>query len=371
MMHFTTMELLFAVCLIVQLSYLLLMYSRLSLRTTKISVDSSNDPVSVLVCARNEAQNLIDLLPRLLSQDYPSYEVVVVNDRSTDNSQEIIEDFMSNHSNLRVVQVKEDYSTILGKKNAVIQGIDAASHEKLVFTDADCVPVSNQWIKGIVNGYSKNTEIVIGASPYSHKTGWLNKMVRSEAAIIAIQYLSFAIAKMPYMAVGRNLSYLKSTFLKNGGFEGHEHIASGDDDLFVNKVANKNNVSVVFDEQTITTSKPVESLNEWWVQKRRHFTTYGRYHLMHKVLLIMFPATYFGSVIFASFLVFQQDLIFFVLIGLMSRYLVQIVIFIHPYRVMRCLDLIWLAPIFELLLMILHPIVLISNECVKPTKWRS
>ncbi len=226
-------------CLLVQLYFSLFVHLKLARIKVEEIPEKASEPISVIICARNEAKNLLQNLPLILEQNYPDFEVVVVNDRSWDGTKEVLDDFAKNYNNLKIVTVGEGAKFIAGKKFAATMGIKAAAHNWLVFTDADCYPASNNWLMDMQPPDDDAKEIVLGYSPYLKKDGLLNALIRFETFFTAVNYLSFALKGMPYMGVGRNMAYKKSLFFENKGFAAHMHIPSGDDDLFVNANANK------------------------------------------------------------------------------------------------------------------------------------
>jgi poly-beta-1,6-N-acetyl-D-glucosamine synthase len=183
-------------------------------------------PVSVIICARNEAENLATFLPSVLEQDYPEYEVIVVNDCSDDNTYIVLGDLLSRYPNLRVSNVNKDPQFTHSKKFAQFIGIKAAHHELLLFTDADCKPVSNKWIATMISNFTPKTSFVLGYGGYVATKGLLNTYVRYDTLTIALQYTGMALRGIPYMGVGRNLAYRKSLFFESRGFSDHYHIAS-------------------------------------------------------------------------------------------------------------------------------------------------
>ena len=226
---------LFLISWIVQMCYHWGLFSRLAFH--KKDNDSVNyEPVSVIVCARDAYEYLLDLIPNILSQDYPDFELVIVNDCSQDNTEEYLKDLARFNPKINLVNLTQSLNFFQGKKFPLSMGIKSAKHDLLILTDADCLPNSDQWIKEMVATYRKDTEIVVGYGPYFERKGLLNKLIRFDTLYIAMQYMSLALAKKPYMGVGRNLSYRKSTFMKNKGFTSHYNIPSGDDDLFISQV---------------------------------------------------------------------------------------------------------------------------------------
>jgi glycosyltransferase involved in cell wall biosynthesis len=278
------------VALLIQLFYYLVIYSRLILYKKKETV-SDLQPVSVIMCARNEADNLEIYLPLILSQDYPDYEVIVVNDCSTDNTEDILKKYSEQYSNLRTSTIKEDKKFTHGKKLAVTIGIKAAKHERLIFTDGDCKPDSNKWLSLMSSNFSDKVAIVLGYGGYFTQPGFLNKYIRYDTLCIALQYFSMALFGVPYMGVGRNMAYKRSLFYSGSGFSRHFHLASGDDDLFVNENANKNNTAIEVDLESHTRTAPKESFDKWTFQKKRHYSTNRLYKSSHKLILSLEPAS--------------------------------------------------------------------------------
>ena len=218
----------------------------------------------MIICARDEDENLARNLPGVLVQNYPStYEVVAVNDNSVDDSKYILQELKKTFKSLNVVELTQEAKLISGKKYPLSIGIREAKHEVLLLTDADCVPASEYWIEKMQDGYDENIEIVLGMELIIKATGMLNKLIRFETFHTALQYLSYALAGMPYMGVGRNLSYKKDIFFRNKGFSSINHIPSGDDDLFINKVATKKNTAVVIDPEAVTRSIPKTTWSSW------------------------------------------------------------------------------------------------------------
>jgi len=248
-------------------------------------------PVSVIICARDEAENLTRFLPSVLEQDYPDYEVVVVNDCSEDSSREILEDFQLKYPHLKVSTINKDPKFTHNKKLAQFIGIKAAKNEILLFTDADCRPESNKWLEGMTMHFNEKISFVLGYGGFLNENGFLNKYIRYDSITIAMQYLAMAIRGIPYMGVGRNLAYRRSVFFANKGYGPYNHIISGDDDLFVNANATGANTTIEFNLNTHTRSIPCTNFDQWLAQKRRHLTTAHYYKLRDKTLLIAEPVS--------------------------------------------------------------------------------
>lgn len=268
--------------------------ARLSAPIPEAELSENTPPfVSVIICARNEAENLQKNLHHFLNQKYRSFEVVVVNDNSTDCTRNVVLDRLAKWSNLRLVEIAQD--TPPGKKAALTKGIEAARGNSILLSDADCRPSTDRWIATMQGALDANTilQIGLGFSPYDRQKGFLNLFIRYETAYAAAQYFSSALRGMPYMGVGRNLIYNRSLFERAAGFRRHEHIASGDDDLFVNATATRENTTVILDEKSFVYSLPEKNWSDYYRQKKRHLSTARSYRLLHKALLGALSASHF------------------------------------------------------------------------------
>ena len=256
--------------------------------------DNQLPKVSVIVCARNEENNLRDYLHTLLNQDYPYYEVIVVNDGSEDNTQWVLEQYAMQYNHLYITFVPREARVISSKKLALTIGIKAAHYEHLLLTDADCRPESRLWIRDMMSAFvqgGEHTEVVLGYGAYFENKTVLSSLINYDTLFIALQYLGMAAARHPYMGVGRNLAYRKDTFFNNDGFRGLLNERSGDDDLFVNKVTNRHNTAIMCSRDSITWSPPKNSWQDWLHQKRRHLSVSHHYKLGSKIRLGMEPMT--------------------------------------------------------------------------------
>jgi glycosyltransferase involved in cell wall biosynthesis len=284
----------FAAAAFIQVFYYVWFFRRIAFFKPKQKTKTQQHPVSVIICARDEDENLARNLPGVLVQNYPSsYEVVTVNDNSVDDSKYILQELKKTFKSLNVIELTQEAKLITGKKYPLSIGIKESKHEVLLLTDADCVPASEFWIQKMQDAYDDNIEIVLGYGAYHKRAGILNKLIRFETFHTALQYLSYALAGVPYMGVGRNLSYKKGLFFRNKGFSSINHIPSGDDDLFINKVATKQNTAVIIDPEAITRSIPKKTWKEWRKQKSRHYTTAKFYKPKHKFLLGLYLMTQF------------------------------------------------------------------------------
>ncbi len=277
----------FALTWTIQMSYFWGLFSRLAFfKKDKYDNETPNyEPVSVIVCAKDAYEYLLDLIPRILSQDYPDFELVIVNDCSTDETTDYLKELSDRRPDINVVSLTQNLNFFQGKKFPLSMGIKSAKHDLLLLTDADCLPENDQWIKGMVGAYRHDTGVVLGYGPYFARKGLLNKLIRFDTLYTAIQYLSMALAKMPYMGVGRNLSYHRGLFYKNKGFTSHYTIPSGDDDIFISQVANKDNTRIFIDPGCRVESEPKRTFSGWIHQKRRHYSTANMYKRSTNIIL--------------------------------------------------------------------------------------
>ena len=360
----------FIVVVSIQLFFYAYVFSKV--KQKKDSNPSSNKPpVSVVVCAKNEAENLNIFLPYILDQDYPNFELVLINDGSTDTTLKVMERFKANHSNIKIVNVKSIETFWGNKKYALTLGIKSATHNHLLFTDADCKPASNQWISEMIGCFSKDYQIVLGYGGYAKvKKSFLNKLIRFETLMTATQYFSYSKLGQPYMGVGRNLAYTKDLFFEARGFMDHMNIKSGDDDLFVNQIATAQNTVSCLSRNSFTESLPKKSFSEWMVQKRRHVTTAKHYKPKHKAMLSLFFVSQFLFLILSIALL--STLFYWeIVVGLIGlRYLTLFISLSLAAKKLEEKDLIPFFPFLEIFLIVTQFSIFIKNLISKPTHWK-
>ena len=282
--------------LLVQLWYWVRYFRPLARRPLEAPADAPGpdaEPVSIILCARNELDNLRELVPLLLSQHYPAgFELVLINDRSHDDTELYAQQLAQYYpGRFRLVTVSHTPAGFAPKKYALTLGIKAARHQRLLFTDADCRPASPDWLRLMQRGFAQKggADLVLGFSGYAERPGLLNKLIRYETLLTAAQYLGLAWAGKPYMGVGRNLAYTRATFQSTKGFASHMRRLSGDDDLLVqDAVALGARAAVVADPASHTTSQPAATWAGWWHQKRRHLSAGSRYRAADRLRLAIF-----------------------------------------------------------------------------------
>lgn len=361
----------FTVIFCIQFIYYVFIFGFFSFSQKKPFENNFNLPVSVIICAKNEAKNLTKNLPLFLNQNYKNFELVLINDRSNDRTLKVMELFKKESSvPVKIVDVAVNEQFWGSKKYALTLGIKAASHEHLLFTDADCIPVSKSWITEMTGNFSKEHQIVLGYGAYQKiAKSWLNKLIRFESLLTAVQYFGYAKIGIPYMGVGRNLAYTKSTFFKINGFINHMKIKSGDDDLFINEVATKENTAISSAQNSFTESVPKTIFKDWIQQKRRHISTASLYKPLHKFLLGLFFSSqllfWILTIILLGFLYNWQ-----LVAGLVfTRFLFLYLVIGYSAKKLNERDLIPFIPFFEIFLLLIQMFIFIKNMRSKPTHW--
>lgn len=364
-----TLLALFLLFSLFNLIYFLAFFSFANAR--KPNIHKVDFPISVIICAKNEAENLRNFLPLILEQNYPDFEVVVINDASTDDTLEVIEDFQKIDGRVQIVNVQNNEAFWANKKYALTLGIKKAKNKHLLLTDADCAPQSKNWIQSMAGHFSQEKSIILGYGGYfKHKNSLLNKLIRFETLLTAIQYYSYARMGSPYMGVGRNLAYTSDEFYARKGFASHLHLRSGDDDLFINEAATSTNTAISFDNESITRSVPKKTFKEWFQQKRRHTSIAGHYKTQHKLLLGLF---YSARLIFWFLLCVLLILQIYPVIVFSTLGLILITEFVVYYKSARKLgetDVVWLFPFLEVFLIFSQLSIFIANLFSKPKHWK-
>ena len=321
--------------LIIQLGFYFIPYTAILRRTRKIKKGNvphniEQPPVSIIICARNEGENLRRFLPLVLEQDYLNYEVIIVNDGSCDDTEDIIKELQKVYQNLYITNIPQETRIISHKKLAITVGVKAAKNEILLFTDADCRPLTPNWITTMVRNFDEQTEFVIGHGNYYREKGFVSKMVSYDTLTIAMQYMGFALLGHPYMGVGRNMAYRKSTFFRLKGFAGFLHIASGDDDLLINAFGKKHNTRIEPSCEAETLSLPKTTFRDWYYQKLRHLSTVDVYKSGSKLWVGLEPFSrglFYLTTLLLIILGYNNPILLAITIGsFLFRFLVQLII---------------------------------------------
>ena len=273
------------ILIVIRLSYWLFFFTKLAKYKP---VHSNNDvSVSIIVCVKNNIEGIKNLLPKLLKQNYSNYEVILIDDFSTDGLQEYVQSI--GESNLIYHKCSRD---LPGKKQALSEGIHKANNDWILSTDSDCMPSSLNWIKEMTSTIKEKTEIVLGYGPLNTDNSLSSLLSKYETGYIAMQYLSYSLLGKSYMGVGRNLLFNKSSFLNANPYQDNKDIASGDDDFLVNKIAKKDNVEICIHPNAFCYSNPPSNFGKYFNQKTRHISTASYFQNGVKQMLGIFAVTH-------------------------------------------------------------------------------
>lgn len=358
------------VTIIIQIIYYLFIFGSFSFgKNTKNN--SNKIPISVIICAKNEAANIKEYFPLLINQNYPEFEVVLIDDASSDDTLDLFEEYEKQHTNVKVVKVENNETFWGNKKYALTLGIKASKHEHLLFIDADCKPNSNEWISIMISNFTKEKTIVLGYGAYNKiENSFLNKLIRFETLMTAVQYFSWAKTGSPYMGVGRNLAYKKEEFYNVNGFIDHMKIRSGDDDLFINQASTKTNTAICFDAKSFTYSEPKTTFKDWINQKRRHISTAKNYKSFDKLQLGLFYTSQLLFIILSVLLLAFQVQLILVIALITLRYLIAWISLGYSAAKLREKDVMYWFPIIEIILVFTQINLFFVNLFSKPKHWK-
>ncbi|MFM9826575.1 glycosyltransferase [Flavobacterium sp.] len=354
----------------IQLFYYLVVFGKFSFAKAQKSTPKKIG-ISVIVCAKNEADNVIAFIPLLAEQEYPNFEIILIDDASSDHTLEIFEGFEKQYPNIRLVKVENNEAFWGNKKYALTLGIKASKKDYLLFTDADCYPNSKDWITQMSSQFTMNKTIVLGYGAHEKIAGsFLNKIIRFETMLTAIQYFSWSKMGYPYMGVGRNLAYKKEEFFNVRGFIDHIKIRSGDDDLFINQVATNKNTTICYAPESFTYSKPKTTFKDWFNQKRRHLTTSEFYKPLDKIRLTVFYVSQLFFVLLAIILLAFQYQWIAVASIIVFRYLFSWITLGFASGKLKEKDVMFWFPIIEIVVIFTQFNIFITNIFSKPVHWK-
>lgn len=253
----------------IQLFYQLVVFSKFAFMKDDHQ-KHSYPPVSVIICVKNEAEWLEKNLKAFLNQSYPTFEIVLVDDASADNSVDVMEAFAEKHTNIKIVKVDNVEAFWGNRKFALTLGIKAAKYEHLLFTSIQCQPKSNEWIASMSAQFSKEKTIVIGHSNFEKiKNSPLNTFYRFEKVLNSISTFGWTKFGWTYQGDGKNLAYSRSEFFKTRGFTDHMKIRLGEDILFINQATDSKNTTIAFESDSNIILPNPKRFSVWFNEKRR------------------------------------------------------------------------------------------------------
>ncbi len=339
----------------------------------KVSYSMDKPPVSVIIAAKDEEDNLRKFLVQILEQDYPEFEVIVINDASEDGTEDVCKALKEKYPYLHTTFVPKGTKNISTKKLAITLGVKAAKYDLLLFTDADCYPQSNLWIDKMVRNFTPQTDFVLGYGAYEEEKTMLNHLITYDTLFINLQYMGMAFAGKPYMGVGRNLAYRKSVFFREKGFSSSLNLLSGDDDLMVNKASCGENTRAEISSESITWSVPKKTFKNWYYQKIRHLSSSAYYKKSTKLNIGIEPVCRGAFYLFFVLIMFLGSLnvVLAALALFLLRYIMQFVIVNRSSKLFLGRTYVGSLLLFDIFLPLLSLYVLLTGKSRKKNmKWR-
>ncbi|CAM4020977.1 glycosyltransferase [Flavobacterium antarcticum] len=369
-MILTVLFWIFVAVVAIQFLYYIVVFGKFSFVKAKKN-NLKKIPISVIVCAKNEAENVTKFIPLLIQQNYPDFEIILIDDASSDATLDIFEAYEKEHANVKLVKVVNNEAFWGNKKFALTLGIKAATKEYLLFTDADCYPTSPNWIAEMSSHFTMQKTIVLGYGAYEKiPKSFINKIIRFETVLTAVQYFSWARIGKPYMGIGRNMAYKKEEFFNVNGFIDHMKIRSGDDDLFINQAATRKNTTVCYTSDSFTYSEPKTTYKEWFTQKRRHVSTATFYKSFDKMQLGLFFLTQLLTFILPIILLAFQFQWIAVVSLVAFRYLFSWISLGFGAGKLNEKDVMFWYPIIEIVLIFTQLNMFVTNLFSKPAHWK-
>lgn len=325
-----TQSIVFTIAMVLSLIFLSLYYGMIHFRVGRWHRKNNSSgqpsvasdklpPVSVVLTARNDAAWLKENLVYLLEQDYPNFEVVVVDYLSHDDTQFVLKLLKDYYPHLKVVPFKEDVNLFQGKKYPLSIGIKSAKNDILLLADPDCTPKNMQWLRGMVKGYAnKGTQIVLGFCGLKRTKTLLGVMQQYDNLSYSSHYLGSALMGHPYTGSGRNLSYRRSFFFKQGAFIRHYSVAGGSDDLFVYQNATGDNTAVCIDSDACLSTEPKKTFGQWHRQRLDRVSTRNWHSISSRLLEDLLPLFNIAFYTMAVMLLINGTLPWMVVAGLVA-----------------------------------------------------
>ncbi|CAM1358629.1 Glycosyl transferase family 2 [Tenacibaculum sediminilitoris] len=368
-MIFTILFYTFVVVTAIQVLYYLF-FLTFAYGQNKIKINTDvNIPVSVIVYVKNNADVLIDSIQNLTKQKYSSFEIVLVNNASSDNSLDIIETLQKKHSNIKVVNVENTEAFWGNKKYALTLGVKAATHEHLLFTEINSKALSKNWIHEIASNFSQENTIVIGYQKLKRKkNSFSNLLIRFNHLLRTIQSLSFVKFRNPYNATNHNFAYTKSVFFKVNGYINHLNTFIGEADLFLKDAATTNNTTYSIKLDSFVVSNKHLSFKEWFYSQKQTSILFSLYKLKPRFFLRLFTLTkllFYLLAIYTTILNWKLSLPFII-----SYFLIQYVVLGKSASKLHEKNIILLLPFLDICLVLLQISIFISNQISKPTHWK-
>ncbi len=328
-------------------------------------------PISIVLTAKNESNDLKENLAYLLEQDYPNFEVIVVDHASQDDTKYVLQLYKENYPHLKIVRFLKDVNLFQGKKFPLSIGIKSAKNDIILLTECNCIPKSFTWIREIVSHFHQNTNIVLGFSGFKSNNTLLNWFIQYDNLAYASSFLGFALMGNPYTGCGRNLAYRRSFFFEKNGFIHHYNIATGDDDIFVNQNATPGNTTICLSPDSLIIANPKKTFPAWCLQRKKRMSTQKYYSFSNKLSLAIYPLSVILFYATLITLFFTQPLFWKFLMGIIIiKWGWQIFTFYKLAHKLGVKKIAYFSPIFELYFTIVNTITYFTTLKRKNTRWK-
>lgn len=355
------------ILLLFQILYYLIVYGRIAFyKEEKTKIEKDYFPsVSVVMYVKNDAYNLEKKLPMILEQEYPNFEVVIVNDASKDETEYVLRVLQEIYPNLNVVNLYENVNGALGKKYPLSLGIKSAKNDIILLTESDTKPKDYNWITTMVKGFKEGKEIVLGFTNFEHRPTFLNTLMHYENQTIALNSLGNAILGNPFMGQGRNLAYTKELFFRTGGFISQYNVSVGEDDLFINKNANSHNTAVILSPDSINKCSPKDRKGEWIIQKKKRLKSIKHFKLQDQITYSLMPLT---TLLIYTLMILSIIYLFpwqYLVGALILKYTLQIIVYYKSSNRLGTKQVAFISPLLEILFLPIDTIIRISTLFTK------
>lgn len=352
---FTILPIASAALFLTQAIYYLGLYNKIYTHTQKENNADVHPPLSVIIVAKDAANELKENLPFILEQDYPEFEVIVIYDSAADDCDDVLKLLEDKYPNLYHTFIPDSARYISHKKLGITMGIKASRHDWLVFTESNCRPQSKRWLRQMARNFTPSTEIVLGYSNYEKASGWFNKKITFDTLLNSMRYLGMAISGHPYMGTGRNMAYRKSLYYKQKGFSSHLNLQRGEDDLFINETANEYNTRVETSPESLVRISIPKYKRIWREEKISYMATSRLFKGTARYLMgfetcsrLLFYITTIATITISTIL-HQWIIAGIALLLWILRYVLQLVVFRKASTYLGERKFYGLLPVFDIL----------------------
>ena len=359
---------LFVACTAVQIIYYLA-FSSFLFRSKKNKTNTSEIPISVIIYTKNQAEKFLTFLPSILEQEYYKFEIVLINNASSDNTSVLLESYAKKHAHIKVINVENNEAFWGSKKYALTLGIKTAQYPNLLFTDTNCTLVSKHWISEMSKKFTTNKTIILGYKKYQKENSLSNIFIRYENLLKAIKCFGFTKLGSPFMAFGNNFGYQKSEFFKVKGFINHMKTNAGEADLFIKDAANKENTTFCISEKSFIKTAIPTSFSKWFAANKEEIVITKKYKFKHRFLLKFFT---FSKILFyvlatVLFFVYPYQIILPIVL---AYFLLQYIIIGISAKKLKEPQIIFFLPFLEIGLLLIQISIFSANLISKPNHWK-